>query len=222
MTVGVVVASYHYGMYLAHCLDSIFGQIKVPDDIVVVDDASHDMTKEVADKWGVKCVVREENMGIRDNFQDMLENHINTDLVFFLGADNWIHPRYVEMTSECINDKTKVVATDTYLVGEWGRHVVHLVGEWAAEGQDYPVWNYKKVDIMQANYIHGSALFDRKIALENGGFGGAGLSDHDMWRNFHKAGYELHKIDQPLLYYRKHRFNFQQFEIDRAKKKLEQ
>jgi glycosyltransferase involved in cell wall biosynthesis len=218
MTVGVAISSYKYGMYLANCLDSVFAQTKKPDQIIVVDDASDDggLTKHIADMWGVECIVREKNMGTRDNFQDILVNHMKTDLMFFLGADNWLHPQYIERTYEQINDRVKLVGTNTYIVGEFGNMVCHIAPDWYNDSRDLPMWDYKEKNLEYDNWIHGSALFDRKIAIELGGFYPSvvtQLSDHDMWRAFYKAGWEVRKSDLPLLYYRKHRFNFNQSEV---------
>jgi glycosyltransferase involved in cell wall biosynthesis len=210
MTIGVAIVSYHYGHLVAQAISSVLGQTRKADQIVVIDDASNDMTCQVAKMYNLPCICRPKNLGTQDNFRDILLNVFTTDLCMYLGADNWLHPQYLELTEQKIKDNVKVVGTDCFIVGEYGQEVAKLdeVRDWYTEKYGYPVWHYPKGDIFDHNYIHGSALCERKALLDVNGYEGDCHIDNDLWKRIAQRGYDLDKIDEPLLYYRKHRFNF--------------
>ena len=45
--VSVIVANYNYGQFLAEALDSVLDQSVPPDEILIADDASSDISPEV-------------------------------------------------------------------------------------------------------------------------------------------------------------------------------
>ena len=215
MTIGVAITSYNYGHLLAQAIESVLGQTRKVDQILIVDDASFDMSAGIAKLYNLPFIQRSVNLGTQKNFHKILMEEMHTDLMMFLGADNWLHPKYLELTEQKINDKIKVVGTDCFIVGEYAKKISKLavVHNWHADKEGYPVWSYKKTDILKDNYIHGSALFDLEVARRIGGFKDDRVIDYDLWKAFFRAGYELEVINEPLLYYRKHRFNFNQKEI---------
>ena len=225
MTVGVAIMSYNYGPLLTHALDSVFGQSVKPDEVFIVDDCSErwqELTKQIAHDFGVKLIQRKENMGIRPNFQDVLEHTFTADACMFLGADNWLHPQYIKKTLERLVGDVGAVGTDCFLVGEYGEYLQELHERIYDRVDDIPVLRYQPTNIHHANWIHGSALFDRKVALKVGGFypENAVPTDQQMWCNMEDNGYTLAKVNEPLLYYRKHRNNFNRTEAELGRKKL--
>ncbi len=51
-SVSVIIPAYNAERYLAEALASVFGQSRVPEEIIVVDDGSTDRTEEVVRKHG--------------------------------------------------------------------------------------------------------------------------------------------------------------------------
>lgn len=63
MKVSVVIPAYNEEKYIGKCLQSIFNQEEMPDEIIVVDNNCTDKTIEIAEKFGVK-IVKEKNQGM--------------------------------------------------------------------------------------------------------------------------------------------------------------
>jgi GT2 family glycosyltransferase len=99
-SVTVVVPNYNHAAYLDQCLDSIGAQSRQPDRVIIVDDASTDDSLRVIDRF------------IRQNpTWQLIRNDVNSGVVYgqnvalaatdtgwisYLGADDVLHPRYIE------------------------------------------------------------------------------------------------------------------------------
>jgi glycosyltransferase involved in cell wall biosynthesis len=92
MRVSAVITGYNYARFLPAAIESVIGQTRVPDEIIVVDDGSTDNTAEVVGRYaasGVRYVYRPNggagaarNTGIRE---------CSGELIAFLdGDDRWL------------------------------------------------------------------------------------------------------------------------------------
>lgn len=191
----VCIMSYKYGHLLAQAIESVLNQTVKPDKILVVDDGVGDC--DIANKYEVDYLKRRKNFGIVDNFNDTL-NRVRTERVLFLGADNWLHPQALEELSK---DESDIVTYDCYMVGDWD------MTDMAQYGQDgYPIWKTNGTP-------HGSSLYNVKKAKAVGGYKASGndKSEEDsvLFNKMKGAGSSVGYLMRPLLYYRKHRGNFQ-------------
>ncbi|MBL8136514.1 MAG: glycosyltransferase family 2 protein [Acidobacteria bacterium] len=113
-TIAVIVCAYNEAGYIAACLHTLIGQRRLPDDIVVVDNASTDGTGDIARAVPGVRVVREERRGlVRARETGALAT--SADLLLFLDADcraprEWIarverrfdaRPRRVALSGTC-------------------------------------------------------------------------------------------------------------------------
>ena len=65
MRLSVVIPAYNASSLLGETLDSVAGQVRSPDEVIVVDDGSVDDTNDIARKHpAVTKVLRRENGGI--------------------------------------------------------------------------------------------------------------------------------------------------------------
>lgn len=177
--------SYKYGHLVSQAVESVLWQTQKPDVIRVYDDGVGDCFF-VGEKYPeVELIERPKNLGIVDNFNDALE-HTNTDRVLFLGADNWLHPEAVELM---MSQNEDIVSCDAWIVGE-GRY-----RRWTLPSQP-----------------HGSALYDVKKAKAVGGYEPSGREhteeDSMLFRKMMDNGATFARVDKPLLYYRRHTWNF--------------
>lgn len=221
MTITVVIASYKYGHLAGHAIDSVFSQIWPADQIIFVDDDSceeYSTLQGVWDNYGniknFDSIVRESNMGIIDNFNDILFHHVKTDYVMFLGADNWLRPDALEqMRFKVLHEGADIVSSDIALVGtevEQFRKGLNTSYE-----NGYHVWKFQYGDIEVGNFIHGSSLYNVKLAREVGGYEANPKGNHTeedwmLWRKMIRAGATYFLVREPLLYYRRHKNNFNQ------------
>lgn len=210
----VVIASYNYGCYAAHAIESVLSQTHPPDRILVVDDGAHDGIDKIANFFGVESIVRPENLGTVANFNDILCNHVKTDKVMFLGADNWLRPDALEK----LNLDADIVSYDMCVTGENASNLPRVKKHCQMEN-GYYVQKFR-VDppalINRRNTIHGSALYNANMAKQ---FGYRGLErrtnrrhtqeDWQLWKDMLLKGNakRIH-VPEPLLFYRRHRGNF--------------
>jgi len=207
----VFVASYGYAHLAGGCVESLLSQTRKPDRIVLVDDAAHDRLEVVGEIYGLETIIRDHNMGTTANFDDLLKNHVDGGRMMMLGADNWLRPDALEKMAAVDAD---IVSTDITITGEWAiewaRKLPAGEVEWRDDG--YPIWRFHQKDIAKDNYIHGSSLYNvekaKRVGYKGNDINGM-CEDWYLWRGMLLEQGATHThIAEPLLYYRRHRHNF--------------
>lgn len=185
MTITCNIMSYFYGHLVCQAVESVLAQTLKPDVIRVFDDGVGDCFF-VEEKYPmVELVERDKNLGIIKNFNNALKR-TETDLVLFLGADNYLHPEAFQRMSRVAAD---IVSCDAYIIGDGS----------------YKLWQLPWQP-------HGSALYNVAKAKEVGGYAHSGnkKSEEDsvLFRKMMDSGASFERVEKPLLYYRKHTHNF--------------
>lgn len=205
-TLGVCICSYKYGHLAAHCIESILSQTWKPDKIYFVDDGAGDchFLKEMYPE--VTFIFREKNLGIVDNFQDILFNIVQTDRVIMLGADNWLRSDAIDILEQI---KADIITYDIVVTGELKSEIrkrhpkeVHYV-----EGDIY--WN-------RSSGHHGSMVYNVELAKKVGGYianQNSTKTEEDLmlYNRLIKAGAKRIHVPKSLLYYRRHKENFNKY-----------
>lgn len=103
INLSLVMTTYNGGKFLREQLDSIYSQILVPDEVIVVDDCSKDATvdilKEYSLKYGLKYFVNEKNLGVNGNFEKAL-SLAKGDYIFISDQDDVWFPEKIKTTYE--------------------------------------------------------------------------------------------------------------------------
>lgn len=93
--IAMIIVSHNYGQYLQDAIESSLAQSIRPSEILVVDDASTDNTREVAMRFAAQGVLylrgEWKNVGMARNAA--LEQ-TTADFLVFLDADDLLHPQY--------------------------------------------------------------------------------------------------------------------------------
>ena len=229
-TVSVVVLCYNYGRFLRECVNSVFAQTRKPAEIIIMDDCSTDDTKDVAEKFLTRKKIpvqyhrADKNLGTPAMCNRGLAL-AKGEYVMMLGADNILHPQYIEKTAHRLDVGIKglgIVYTDTYAFGSkahsrsksmpWYKGVQEKHEKlgplylWAypsfGEYADYPKYRER---LQHGNFIHGSALYRRQIFLN-----GLMYQNVDKWEDFYfwksavERGWHIKHIPEALLFYRQH------------------
>lgn len=186
MTYTCVIASYKYGHLGAQAIESALNQTRKFNQIIFVDDGVGDCEHLPNIYPEVEFVLRPKNIGVVANFNDILFNYVKTDRVMYLGADNWLDHRTLELTSAVEAD---IVSYNAWLV----------------KSGVYELWS---VDVP-----HGSSLYNVEKARAVGGYASSGNQHHEedsvLFRKMKKEGASFTKLDEPLLLYRwRHRLNY--------------
>jgi glycosyltransferase involved in cell wall biosynthesis len=180
-----VIASYRYGHLAAQAIESVLCQTQPFDRVLFVDDGVGDCAHLPAIYPEVEYTLREQRLGIVDNFNDMLAR-VETERVMYLGADNWLDHTTLEVTA----------AVDADIVS-------------------YAAWLMKlgRPERWHVEVPHGSSLYRVDKARQVGCYEASGNTnteeDSVMFARMRGAGASFVNLSDTLLYYRwRHRRNF--------------
>ncbi|NPU12416.1 MULTISPECIES: glycosyltransferase family 2 protein [Bradyrhizobium] len=99
-TVTLVVPNFNHAHYLSESLGSIANQTRAPDRVIIIDDCSTDdsiavISRFLADRPSWRLIRHEINQGVVRGQNEALAI-ADTDWIGFLGADDALHPTYLE------------------------------------------------------------------------------------------------------------------------------
>lgn len=198
----VVISSYKYGHLAAHCIESLLSQTLSPKRILFVDDGGFDCGHLPSLYPGIEYVFRPENLGVVDNFQDMLEM-VKTEYVLFIGADNWLRSDTISLLSGA---KSDIVTYDIIVTGELKDEIlIRVPGETIPHQGDF-YWDRQGLH-------HGSMMyrtsFGKRIGYKKKCEDGEHpQEDWNLWDKMIEQGATVASLKQGLLFYRRHRENF--------------
>ena len=198
----VVIASYRYGHLAAHCIESLLSQTTPPTRILFVDDGGLDCNHLPSLYPEIEYILRHQNLGVVDNFQDILAQ-INTEYVLFIGADNWLRSDAIELLS---NASADIVTYDIVVTGELKEEIlVRVPGETLSYHGDL-YWD-------RQDQHHGSMMyrtsFGQKIGYKKRYEDGAHpQEDWNLWDKMIEQDATVASLKEGLLFYRRHRENF--------------
>ena len=198
----VVIASYRYGHLAAHCIESLLSQSSSPSRILFVDDGALDCSHLPALYPDIEYILRPQNMGTVDNFQDML-SRVNTEYVLFIGADNWLRSDTIELLSGATTD---IVTYDIVVTGELKEEVLTRVPGETRPYQGDLYWNRQEQH-------HGSMMYRTELGQKIGykrryEQGIHPQEDWNLWDKMLLEGATVASLKEGLLFYRRHRENF--------------
>ncbi|MGY3576848.1 glycosyltransferase family 2 protein [Bradyrhizobium sp. USDA 4504] len=198
----VVVASYNYASFVKDTLGSVAAQTYAPLELIIVDDASTDVSTEVIRDWMEihqtrfkRCLLlrHKVNQGLAQTrntaFQAAQGKH-----VFVLDSDNLLFSRCIARHVE-VMERTE--AAVVYAQSEWF-DAVRRVGP-------SDLWDAER--LKTGNYVDAMALVSRAAWESVGGyshFDMMGWEDYDLWLKFIEVGYEGVFIPEILCRYRVH------------------
>jgi glycosyltransferase involved in cell wall biosynthesis len=188
-------------------LESTYSEIdfNLVDDVVLVDDASKDNTVEVAQKIGIKHIIRhEKNQGYGGNQKSCYKKALD------LGADIviMVHPDY--------QYTPKLIPSMAYLIGNGLYHVVlgsRILGKGALKG-GMPLYKYLfnrfltfsqnlLVSYKLSEYHTGYRAFSKEVLskLNLEANSNDFVFDNQMLSQIIYAGYEIAEVTCPTKYF---------------------
>jgi predicted O-linked N-acetylglucosamine transferase (SPINDLY family)/glycosyltransferase involved in cell wall biosynthesis len=222
-TIAVIIASYNYGPFLIEAIESVLRQTRMPDEILITDDASDDNTYEIAkfyqDKYPrlIKVNRNIHNLGIVKHFNKAI-SLTNSDYVTILGADNRYRSDFIEKTSVILDQcpDVGIAYSDFALFGSRAKLVYDRFPSnrhGLIKAEHFFIINFPNFDenakqelLTQGNFIHGSSMFRRQAFDEVGGY--IELStipeDYNLFARIVKAGWNAKRVPLPILEYRQH------------------
>lgn len=173
MRLSVVIPNYNNAKYLEKCLDSVLMQTRVPDEIVVVDDASTDASPEIircyaAEHANVIGVFLQKNEGV-SHARNVGIQTASGEIITTLDADDfYFDPKKLENEMRLLEEKGGNAATYSKIVycDETDAIIRYL---------DYPKRSYFQGNVFNAllmeritRTLMRDCCFPRKAALDAG------------------------------------------------------
>jgi glycosyltransferase involved in cell wall biosynthesis len=193
-TVGVLIPCHNYARFLPDAWESLLGQTRLPDKVVILDDASSDDTAEVASRLIADCpfatVLRNEtNLGAVGTFNRGLKA-LETDYVMVLSADDILSTQYLAECAAVLDAGFDVSLSSLQSFGHDNEFLAP--GEWKLER------------LLLANEHHGSNLFRRALFERVGGYQQRRMEDWAFWMRASALGATAAAAPAAVLHYRKH------------------
>jgi glycosyltransferase involved in cell wall biosynthesis len=106
ISVSVILPVYNHAALLQRALESLAAQTAMPDEIIVIDDASSDSSHEVAQEFAARFTRSARYTVLRNDTNLCVNRTLNRglsmaagDYVVCTGADDWLRPRFIEAMS---------------------------------------------------------------------------------------------------------------------------
>lgn len=92
-SLAVIIPNYNKEKYLYECVQSVFRQTLLPDEVIIVDDCSADMSRDIIEKLrsenrNLTAIYLEKNGGV-SHARNVGLHHANTEFITFLDADDY-------------------------------------------------------------------------------------------------------------------------------------
>ncbi len=192
---------YNEEEYLTEAIDSVLTQTYDDFELLIVDDASTDESREIVRSYDDPRIIlleNEINRGLTASLNRALE-HAEGEFVARQDADDVSEPDRFERQVAFLerNQSVDVVGTGAYLIDGDGAVLDRRVG----------LCNPKFEDFMDKGHlIHGSVMARRSTLEAIGGYDEFFRygQDQELWLRLSNQGYEIANIPQPLYRHRIH------------------
>lgn len=170
MSFSVIVCAYNEEQFLSECLQSLLRQTRPPDEIIVVNNASTDRTREIAAQTAGVRVIDEDRRGLvwaRDAGYQAARGEI----LVYLDADCRAPSRWLEhVAQEFAGPRRPVAVTGPYRFYDWdlmGRALIRTYDVTIAPATHYLAQSVLRVGAV----LYGGNFAVARHALEDiGGF----------------------------------------------------
>lgn len=133
-TITILIPAFNEEKSIRDTIESCKNQVRVPDEILVVDDCSQDKTSEVAKRAGARVIRLEKNSGTKSQAQNAGLPYIKSDITITIDADTTLDRRAVEEIIKPLSDPRvasvcgMVVPRRIKSFWEKGRFIEYLYG----------------------------------------------------------------------------------------------
>lgn len=204
MKTSVILTNYNYSKFIVSAITSLFSQTVVPDEIIIVDDASTDDSVAV-----VKDYIKHTPPKVKDKFK-FIERDKNGgpaasrnsgiavatgDVLCFLDADDFYYPRKIEASLNILKEYPQIglVYTDYEVLDKDSK----LTREFKTSYDARYLW---QACIVSTNSIIRREVID-KVGIFNEKY--RGTEDYEYWLRI-ATQYLLYHVPEPLFCYRLH------------------
>ncbi|MGB9605347.1 MAG: glycosyltransferase family 2 protein [Bryobacteraceae bacterium] len=109
MRISVIIPTYNCAPFLGQAIESVLGQTRPVDEILVVDDGSTDETEAVVRSFAPKLrYIQQSNQGVSQARNTAIQEATG-DLIAFLDADDWWLPDKIRRQEEAMRGRPDAV-----------------------------------------------------------------------------------------------------------------
>lgn len=206
MKISVCLATYNGAEYLQHQIQSILDQIRLSDELIVVDDCSQDASGQIVKSFAdqrVRLIRNETNLGVFSTFERALRAS-SGDILFLSDQDDIWLPEKVEKVVSAFATRPSVtmVISDAEVIDALGGIIARsFFGQRGAFSPGL-VHNFVKNKYLGCTMAFRRAMLAHFLPIPSD------VPMHDMWFGLLNAIYgRTLYIDQPLIQYRRHASN---------------
>ncbi|MCF6188121.1 MAG: glycosyltransferase family 2 protein [Desulfobulbaceae bacterium] len=180
--VSVIVPTYNRAKYIKRAMDSVLGQTRPPDELIIVDDGSTDNTLEIIEQTALRAafpvrVLRRENRGAAAA-RNVGIAHATGDFLCFLDSDDWWDKKKIELQLEAMHGKPDSSISHTREI--WFRNGVRV----NQKKKHAPGNGHIFADCLKMCVVGMSTVMVKKELFTNYGFFNEALpccEDYDLW-----------------------------------------
>ncbi|MHC5717956.1 MAG: glycosyltransferase family 2 protein, partial [Nostoc sp.] len=222
-TIAVIISAYNQESLIIEAIESVLRQIRLPDEILISDDASDDNTYEIANFYRtqyphlIRLNRNVENLGIVKNFNKAV-SLTSSEYISILNADDRYRSDFIEKTSLVLDQYADVgIAYSDFAL--FGPRAKTTYNSFSSDKRglikankffiiNFPDFNEKtKQELLtKGNFIHGASLFRRQAFEEVGGYiyQESIPEDYYLFSQMVRRGWNARRIPLPLLEYRQY------------------
>jgi glycosyltransferase involved in cell wall biosynthesis len=210
LTITVVVAAYQAEQFITETIESILGQTRAPDEVIVVDDESTDGTARELERFGERIrVIRKVNGGCAAAFNTGFRA-AHGDFVAECGSDDIWEPDKLERQLAALESHPEVD-----IIFSAARLFGNQEGQWAMPPEDASVGVLDRrrfgLTLFRVNPICPSTTLIRRSLYERlAPFverTQMATEDYDFWMRAQRAGATFYYDPAMLVRYRRHESN---------------
>lgn len=212
--ISVVMATYNGQKYLEEQLNSIWNQTKRPDEIIISDDASSDLTLQIIEKcieekgMPIRVIQNKKRLGYADNFRNALQQ-AGGEIIFLSDQDDIWGEKKIELCEKFFETHSDALALSTMY------QIIDDSGKKIKKGNLFKVVNIRKIKkiswkiFLRHPKYPGMSMAVRKELLDNIDLkNGMEFLAHD-WQLNQEAAYQngMYFWNIELAQYRQHDSN---------------
>ncbi|MGA7730446.1 MAG: glycosyltransferase family A protein [Chloroflexia bacterium] len=203
MKISAIITTYNYARFLPTAIESVLGQTRVPDEIVVVDDGSTDNTREVVASYAERGVryVYQPNAGAGAARNRGLRETTGELVAFLDGDDRWLPNKMALQSAHMAqNPGVGLVTGSEWQVYESGEQPYLLRRPPVTCASNYPrilvenTLGNPSLTLIRRECFRTAGMFDETMPLGQ---------DWDMWIRIARS-YPIGVVDAPLILFTRH------------------
>jgi glycosyltransferase involved in cell wall biosynthesis len=208
----VIMKSYNHEKFIAECIESVLGQDFGDFELIIVDDASNDLSRQIIDSYAVKdpriqVIFHEVNKGISKTVNDGIDAARGQFVAQIDSDDVWAPHKLTKQLAILERDEDLIVWSAGKIIDDSGRSAGKSFNERLRANPKKKSGNIWQ-QLLRRNFILGSSVVYKKQNL-----GKIRYDERLPYMNDYKfylelaRNHEFYCIAEPLVHYRIHERN---------------